>query len=84
MKKEAIIYNVEKNKDLMLTSERWLWSHPQTGFNEWQAHTYLKEQFEKLGYQVVQAGIFRGFMPTPIQEGKVLYCVLSVSLMRLI
>ena len=69
MKKESIISNVEKNKDLMLTSERWLWAHPQTGFNEWQAHTYLKEQFEKLGYSVVQAGNIPGFY-TDVDTGR--------------
>lgn len=61
MRKEIIIRNTEKNKQLMLDAERWLWAHPQTGFTEWQAHAYLKEQFEKLGYCLTEYGDIPGF-----------------------
>ncbi len=46
---------------IMLKAERDLWAHPQTGYREWYASNYLKEHFEKLGYQPVMAGNIPGF-----------------------
>ena len=68
-RKDLIIRAVEQNKDLMLEAERWLWEHPQTGYTEWQAHGYLKEKFEELGYNVTCAGDIPGFY-TDIDTGK--------------
>lgn len=69
MRIEAINANVEKHKALMLEAEKWLWAHPQTGYTEWQAHEYLKEKFENLGYSLVLAGNIPGFY-TDIDTGK--------------
>ena len=33
---------MQKFKDIMYASERYIWEHPQTGFKEWDAHNYLK------------------------------------------
>ncbi len=67
-RKELIVSSVEKHKDLMLDAEKYLWCHPQTGFNEWQAHEYLKEKFESLGYNLIEAGNIPGFY-TDIDTG---------------
>lgn len=60
-KKEVIIRNVEDNRDMILQAERWLWSHPQTGYTEWEAHSYLVDAMERLGYKLVLAGNIPGF-----------------------
>ena len=43
-----ITNNVDIHRDMILSAERWLWAHPQTGYTEWEAHNYLCEHFEKL------------------------------------
>ena len=67
--KEQIIKNVELNKQLMLDAERWLWAHPQTGFTEWEADSYLSEKFSELGYTLIKAGNIPGFY-TDVDTGK--------------
>lgn len=67
--KEQIIKNVELNKQLMLDAERWLWAHPQTGFTEWEADSYLSEKFTELGYTLIKAGNIPGFY-TDVDTGK--------------
>jgi len=66
--KEFIIKNTEANKQLMLDAERWLWSHPQTGYTEWEADAYLSEKFTELGYILTKAGNIPGFY-TDIDTG---------------
>lgn len=66
--KESIIKNTEEVKQLMLTAERWLWSHPQTGYTEWEADSYLSEKFTELGYTLTKAGNIPGFY-TEIDTG---------------
>ena len=51
----------EKQESMILEAERWLWAHPQTGFKEWQAHDYLRQKFNELGYETVCAGDIPGF-----------------------
>ena len=60
---------VEKHKDEILAAEDYLWSHPQTGYNEWLAHTYLAERFEKAGYALRCAGDIPGFL-TVLDTGR--------------
>ena len=60
-RQQLLVKNVDTNRQAILDAERWLWAHPQTGFTEWEAHAYLTEQFEALGYQLVQAGNIPGF-----------------------
>ena len=55
-RQELIVKNVDVNKQMILDAERWLWAHPQTGYTEWEAHNYLVEKFEALGYQLNLAG----------------------------
>lgn len=45
----------------MLDALDFLWKHPETGFTEWESHRYLKEAWEKLGYEVQEAGNIPGF-----------------------
>lgn len=52
---------IEKHRDLMWDAEKYIWEHPETGFREWKTHAYLKEQMEKLGYTLKEAGDIPGF-----------------------
>lgn len=60
---------VDKNARSVLETERWLWKHPQTGFTEWQAHSYLTNRFTKLGYKLTLAGNIPGFY-TDVDTGR--------------
>ena len=37
---------VDKHKQLILDTERYLWKHPQVGYKEWEATEYLVRQYE--------------------------------------
>ena len=63
------VKNIDAHRQLILDAERWVWAHPQTGFTEWEAHNYLKEKFENLGYSLTMAGNIPGFY-TDIDTGK--------------
>jgi len=69
MNKEQIFASVDKHRQLILDAERYIWAHPETGYREWQTHKYLKEQYEALGYTVVEAGNIPGFY-TDIDTGR--------------
>ena len=68
-RQELISRNVDTHKDMILEAERWLWAHPQTGYTEWEAHEYLKEHFEALGYELTCPGDIPGFI-TDVDTGK--------------
>ncbi len=59
---------VEQNKEMILAAERHIWKNPETGFKEWKTHAYLKEKYEALGYELVEAGNIPGFY-TDIDTG---------------
>ncbi len=61
--------NADKHRKLVLDAERWLWAHPQTGYTEWEAHAYLKDAFEKLGYTLTEPGDIPGFF-TDLDTGR--------------
>ncbi len=61
-KQELLVRAVDDAGEEILAAERWLWQHPQTGYTEWQAHEYLKEKFEALGYELTPAGDIPGFI----------------------
>ena len=61
-RQQLIVNNVDTAKQLILDAERWIWAHPQTGYTEWQAHDYLAEKYEALGYTLVKAGNIPGFL----------------------
>ena len=53
---------VDKHKQLILDTERYLWKHPQVGYKEWEATEYLVRQYEKMGFQVKTAEGIPGFI----------------------
>lgn len=59
---EKLLALVDKQRDKVFAAEAYLWSHPQTGYREWEAHEYMKGRFEELGYSVVEAGNIPGFI----------------------
>ena len=52
---------VEKHRDEILQAERYIWAHPETGFQEWNTSSWLGTQFEQAGYSVRYAGDIPGF-----------------------
>lgn len=59
---EKLMAYVEKNRELLLTTERYIWSHPEIGYKEWGTSAYLEKEFEKLGYTLTKAGDIPGFI----------------------
>ena len=57
----AIKSFVDKNRDLILKTERYIWEHPETGYREWTANEYMKKVFQDLGYTLTEAGNIPGF-----------------------
>lgn len=53
--------SVDKHRKMILDAERWLWKHPQTGYREWEAHAYMAERFEQLGYSLTCPKNIPGF-----------------------
>ena len=41
---------IEKHRQLILDTERYIWKNPETGYREWKTHAYLKAKYEELGY----------------------------------
>lgn len=60
---------VEKHRELILNSLDYIWRNPETGYNEWKTHKYMKDIFEKLGYELTEAGNIPGFT-AEIDTGK--------------
>jgi hypothetical protein len=54
---------------LIAAAEKIIWENPELGYTEWKTHAYLKAEFEKLGYTVVEAGNIPGFY-ADIDTGK--------------
>jgi amidohydrolase len=55
VRKDFIVKNVEKHRQEVFDAERYIWTHPQVGYTEWDANAYLIERFEALGYKLVRA-----------------------------
>jgi len=60
---------IENKKETILAAERYIWTHPETGFREWNTHNFLKAHFERLGYDVHEAIDIPGFY-ADIDTGK--------------
>ena len=52
---------VEKNRELILNTQNYIWNHPETGYKEVLTSKYLEDAFENLGYKLVKAGDIPGF-----------------------
>ncbi|MBQ3493002.1 MAG: amidohydrolase [Clostridia bacterium] len=62
---------VEKNKQLVLDAEKYIWENPEPGYKEFKTNAYMLEQFEKLGYtDIVKAENCTGFY-TVLDTGRV-------------
>ena len=51
----------DKQRELIQRAWDYLWKHPETGYKEWKSHAFLKAEYEKLGYTLVEAGDIPGF-----------------------
>ena len=60
---------VEKHRQLILDTERWIWKHPETGYKEFKTSAHVAEIFENLGYDLVMAEGITGFY-TDIHTGR--------------
>ena len=52
---------VDRHRDTILQTERYLWTHPETGFREWNTTRYLANIFENAGYTLHCPGDIPGF-----------------------
>lgn len=66
---KKIAETVEKYKDIIFETERFIWKHPETGYKEFQTSKYMAEQFEKLGYKLTFAEGITGFY-TVVDTGR--------------
>lgn len=58
---EELIAAVEKHKQLILDTERFVWKHPETGYKEFETSAYMADTFKKLGYELTMAEGITGF-----------------------
>jgi len=58
---EFIKKAVEKHRQLIFDTERYIWQNPETGYKEFKTSAYMAKQFEKLGYDLVMADGITGF-----------------------
>ena len=66
---DVICEAVEKNKEGILETERFIWENPESGFREWKTTEYLAEKYRQLGYELHMAGDIPGFY-TDIDTGR--------------
>lgn len=59
-----LVTAVDKYTDLILSAERFLWAHPETGYREVESSKYMESQFEALGYDLVRPSDITGFVTT--------------------
>ncbi len=60
---------VEKNRQLILDAERYIWKNPETGYKEVKTSKYMADAFRALGYDLTMAEGITGFY-TVIDTGK--------------
>lgn len=60
---------VDKHKELILATEKFVWEHPETGYKEFETSAYMAETFRKLGYDIVEAEGITGFY-TVVDTGR--------------
>ncbi len=58
---EKILNAVDKNRQLILDAERYIWKNPETGYKEYKTSAYMAEKFEALGYELHMAEGITGF-----------------------
>lgn len=60
---------VNKHRDEILSAERYIWEHPETGYKEWNTSRYVASVFESAGYTLTYAEDIPGFY-TDIDTGR--------------
>ncbi len=60
---------LDKNRELILNAERYIWANPETGYKEVKTTEYLAEKFNDLGYNITRADGITGFYTT-LDTGK--------------
>ena len=53
--------SVDKNRQLILDAERYIWKHPETGYKEFKTSEYMEQTFRGLGYEPIMAEGITGF-----------------------
>jgi len=66
---EHIFEAVERRRQLILDTERFVWKHPETGYKEYKTHEYMAKTFEELGYKLTYAEGITGFV-TVVDTGR--------------
>ncbi len=66
---KEIFSAVEKNRQLILDTERYIWNNPETGYREVKTSKYLANIFEGLGYKLNMADGITGFY-TELDTGR--------------
>ncbi len=66
---EKLKVAVEKNRQLILDAERYIWKNPETGYKEVKTSKYMADAFRTLGYELTMAEGITGFC-TVIDTGK--------------
>ncbi len=56
--------SVDKNRQLILDTERFVWQHPETGYREIETGKYMADTFKNLGYELNMADGITGFYTT--------------------
>ena len=67
---EKLKVAVEKNRQLILDAEKYIWKNPETGYKEVKTSKYMADAFKALGYELTMAEGITGFCTT-IDTGKV-------------
>lgn len=60
---------VEKQRQLILDTEKYIWENPETGYKEYKTSAYMAATFQKLGYDLVMADGITGFY-TELKTGR--------------
>lgn len=60
---------VERYRELILATERYIWHNPECGYKEWKTTEYLKARYEELGYTLNAPSDITGFT-TEIDTGR--------------
>lgn len=60
---------VDKHRKLILDTEKYIWSNPETGYKEFKTSKYMENVFTSLGYDIVRAEGLTGFY-TCIDTGR--------------
>lgn len=61
---DKILKAVDKNRQLILDAERYIWKNPETGYKEVKTSAYMEEHFRELGYNLTMADGITGFFTT--------------------